>query len=315
MQSGQLSDGRVPSYVRMDFVWDIVSLDETTRTIRAIAKLDPRRYETIRKNDGLYYRDKYLDFLISEKCLEDSIPGAVGLPIYSDPPTIKNALNYAEDRRTAIETQLQSGVFIAPNSKPDRHRQLATGEPNKDMTFLSVDICGSTKLRARDANSYDRAHVIFFQELGTVVGQFHGTILTSTGDGFIAYIDSQSVNVQSDNALDMGLTFLAVLESAVNPALEAEGLPRLSIRVGADHGVAVVSELNVPSTGFSEQVMKSDGLNWCAKIQGKAKGGQFLIGRELYERVHVQWLERCAEVSVDLAGAFGFENYEIYSVN
>jgi hypothetical protein len=85
--------------------------------------------------------------------------------------------------------------------------------------------------------------------------------------------------------------------------------------VGADHGVAVVSELNVPSTGFSEQVMKSDGLNRCAKIQGKAKGGQFLIGRELYERVHVQWLERCAEVSVDLAGAFGFENYEIYSVN
>ncbi|MEH2514712.1 class 3 adenylate cyclase [Bradyrhizobium sp. AZCC 1610] len=298
----------------MDFVWDIVSLDEATRTVRAIAKLDPRRYETIRKDDGLYYRDKYLDFFISEKCLEESMAGAAGLPMYSDPPTIESAINYTEDRRTAIETQLQSGIFVAPNSKPDRHRQLAAQESNKDMTFVSVDICGSTKLRARGASTYDRAHAVFFQELGAVVGQFHGTILTSTGDGFIAYIDSQSVNVQSDNALDMGLTFLAVLEGAVNPALEAEGLPSLSIRVGADHGVAVVSELSVPSTGFSEKVMKSDGLNRCAKIQGKAKAGQFLIGRELYERVHVQWLERCAEVSVDLAGAFGFENYEIYSV-
>jgi class 3 adenylate cyclase len=315
MQSDQLSEARLPSYVRMDFVWDIVSLDEVTRTVCAIARLDPRRYETIRKDDGLYYRDKYLDFLISEECLKDSMTGAAGVPMYSDPPTIKSASNYTEDRRAAIETQLQSGVFIAPNSKPDRHRQLATQEPGKDMTFLSVDICGSTKLRARDANSYDRAHAIFFQELGTVVGQFHGTILTSTGDGFIAFIESQSVNVQSDNALDMGLTFLAVLEGAVNPALEAQGLPNLSIRVGADHRVAIVSELKVPSTGFSEKVIKSDGLNRCAKIQGKAKAGQFLIGRELYERVHVQWLERCAEVSVDLAGAFGFQDYEIYSVN
>jgi hypothetical protein len=101
----------------------------------------------------------------------------------------------------------------------------------------------------------------------------------------------------------------------VNPALEAEGLPGLSIRGGADHGVAVVSQLSVPSTGFSEPVLKSDGLNRCAKIQAKAKAGQFLIGRELCERVHVQWLERCTEVNVDLAGAFGLENYEIYSVN
>jgi class 3 adenylate cyclase len=299
----------------MDFVWDIVSLDETTQTVRAIAKPDPRRYETIRKDDERYYRDKYLDFWFSEKCLAGSMIGSVGVPIYSDPPTVKSAINYTEDRRTAIETQLQFGTFVAPNSKPDRHRQLTAEKPSRDMTFLSVDICGSTKLRARGASDYDRAYAIFFQELGTVVGQFHGTILTSTGDGFIAYIDAQSVNVQSDNALDIGLTFLAVLEGAVNPALEAEGLPGLSIRVGADHGVAVVSELSVPSTGFSERVLKSDGLNRCAKIQAKAKAGQFLIGRELYERVHVQWLERCAEVDVDLAGAFGLENYEIYSVS
>ena len=215
----------------MDFVWDIVSLDETTQTVRV--KLDPRRYETIRKDDELYYRDKYLDIWISEKCLTDAMMGSAGVPMYSDPPTIKSAINYTDDRRTAIETQLQSGTFVAPNSKPDRHRQLAAEKPNKDMTFLSVDICGSTKLRARGASNYDRAYAIFFQELGTVVGQFHGTILTSTGDGFIAYIDSQSINVQSDNALDMGLTFLAVLEGAVNPALEAEGLPGLSIRVGS----------------------------------------------------------------------------------
>jgi class 3 adenylate cyclase len=289
-------------------------MDDLTRTLRAVAKPDPRRYESRRREDGLYYRDKYLDVLISEQTLKASLVGLPGAPIYVDPPTIGNTIEYAADRRSAIADQLQSGAFIAPKSKADQHHQLTNIEPNKDITFLSVDICGSTKLRAKDSRSYDRAYAIFFQELGAVVGQFHGTILAPTGDGFIAYIDSPSINVQSDNAVDMGLSFIAVLEQAVNPALKSEGLPTLSIRVGADHGLAIVSELKVPATGFSEKTVKSDALNRCAKIQSKAKPSQLLIGRELYERIHVQWLERCREESVDLAETLGFEKYPIYSV-
>jgi class 3 adenylate cyclase len=307
-------DTRTPSYVRMDFVWDILSTDELTHTFWAVAKPDPRRYETIKRNDGFYYRDKYLDLWVSQETLYASLSRTPGVPIYSDPPTIKSTIDYAASRRTAIEGQLESGVFVAPTSKADQHHQLAGIHPSKDMTFLSVDICGSTKLRVKDAKSYDRAYSIFFQELGTVVGQFHGTILTSTGDGFIVYIDSPSINVQSDNAIDMGLTFIAVLERAVNPALNAEGLPSISIRVGADHGTAVVSELQVPTTGFSEKVIRSDALNRCAKIQSKAKPGQLLIGRELYERIHVQWLERCKEENFDIAETLGFDIYQIYSV-
>lgn len=112
--------------------------------------------------------------------------------MYSNSPTIKSASDYTEERRTAIGSQLQSGIFIAPNSEADQHRQLAPEDPIRNVTFLSVDICGSTNLRVRNASSYDRAHAIFFQELGTVVGQFHGTILTSTG-GWIRHYQVEQI--------------------------------------------------------------------------------------------------------------------------
>jgi class 3 adenylate cyclase len=138
-------------------------------------------------------------------------------------------------------------------------------------------------------------------------------ILKTTGDGFIAFIDHPSINTQCDNAIDLGVSLLAVLWEAVNPALVAEGLPEISIRIGADHGPASITDLNVPKTGFSEPTVKSDALNRAVKIQSKAKANQFLIGRELYERIHVQWLERCRE-GIDLASKLGFEEYQIYSV-
>ena len=106
-----------------------------------------------------------------------------------------------------------------------------------------------------------------------------------------------------------------MLRTAVNPALLKEGLPAISIRLGADHGPAIMEELNVPTTGFCERAVKSDALNRSVKIQSEAATDQFLIGRELYERIHVQWLERCEEQDIDIAEKIGFEKYEIYAVS
>jgi len=111
-------------------------------------------------------------------------------------------------------------------------------------------------------------------------------------------------------------SLLVVLLNAVNPALVAEGLPEVSIRIGADHGPTSITEVTVPTTGFSEPTVKSDALNRAVKIQDAADANQFLIGRTLYERIHVHWLERCREESgIDLASKLGFDEYQIYSVS
>jgi class 3 adenylate cyclase len=298
----------------MDFVQEVISMDEATRIVRFKVKPDPRRYEVIDRDGIRCYRDKYLDDIISENVLHEAFLKSTGIPVYSDPPTIGNALEYAANRRDAVETELKTGVFTPPESKADAHHTLRLDNSGRCLTFLSVDICASTKLRASDEEAFDQAYKIFVQELGTVVGQFHGTILTLTGDGFIAYLDHPSINTQCDNAIDMGLTFIAILETGINPALELAKLPTISIRVGADHGIAIQAEYNIPTTGFSDLSVRSDALNRCVKIQGEADDNQLLIGRELYERLHVQWLERCVEQKIKIAKKLGFDEYPIYSV-
>jgi class 3 adenylate cyclase len=304
------------SYVRVDMTFDLLSMDEATGKFAVAMRPDPRRCEVTEQNGVKHYRDKYLDLLFSEELLFESAPQLAGLPIFYNPPHIDNTPTYATERRAAVETQLQSGVFVAPDSKTDRHQQLIINEPSRNITFISVDICGSTKLRAENANQFDRAYDIFIQELGTLVGKFHGTFLKTTGDGFIAFIDYPSINTQCDQAIDLGTSLLVVLLDAVNPALVAEGLPEVSIRIGADHGPASITEVSVPTTGFSEPTVKSDALNRAVKIQGEADANQFLIGRTLYERIHVHWLERCREeTGIDLALKLGFDEYQIYSVS
>jgi class 3 adenylate cyclase len=305
---------RNPSYCRMDFVQEVISMDEATRIVRFKVKPDPRRYEIIDRDGIRCYRDKYLDDILPENVLREAFLKSAGIPVYSDPPTIGNALEYAANRRDAVEAELKTGVFTPPESKADAHHTIHLDDSGRYLTFLSVDICGSTKLRVRDEEAFDRAYKIFVQELGTVVGQFHGTILTLTGDGFIAYLDHPSINTQCDNAIDMGLTFIAILETGINPALELAKLPTISIHVGADHGIAIQAAYNIPTTGFSDLSVRSDALNRCVKIQGEAGDNQLLIGRELYERLHVQWLERCVEQKIKIAKKLGFDEYPVYSV-
>jgi class 3 adenylate cyclase len=182
------------------------------------------------------------------------------------------------------------------------------------ITFLSVDVCHSTALRAKDGEAFDQAYAIFFRELATVVGQFQGSVFKPTGDGFIAYVQHPSINSQCDIAIDMGLTFIEVLSTAINPALLGKGLPNLSIRVGADHGTAKLVHFSVPSTGFEQSDVASDALNRSVKVQAKSRENRFTIGRTLYERIHVGWLERSTIVG-DIGENVGLSSYCIYEVN
>jgi class 3 adenylate cyclase len=176
-----------------------------------------------------------------------------------------------------------------------------------------VDVCGGTALRKANPTAYDQAYKIFVQELGTVVGQFNGTIFKMTGDGFIALINFPGFTGQADNAVDMGLSFLTVLHQTINPALSKAGLPRLKIRVGADFGLAEVKELHIPATAFSTVDIASDALNRAVKIEETCSPNEFRIGRALYEVVHVQWLERARQVDFDgrLVGIPGYKAYRV----
>lgn len=151
------------------------------------------------------------------------------------------------------------------------------------------------------------------RELGSTVGQFQGSILKATGDGFIAFLDFRGFTVKVDSTIDLCGTMLQVLQSGINPAIEKAGLEPLSIRVGADYGPAVVRELRVPLTGFSALEATSDALNRAVKIEQSCAPNTVRLGFDLYRLAHVQWLERCQKAEFD-GEKVGIPEYEVFEL-
>lgn len=168
-------------------------------------------------------------------------------------------------------------------------------------------------MRRKNPAAFDRAYELFTRELGTLVGQFNGSILKTKGDGFIAFIDHPSFTNLCDHIIDMGLSLLVLLHRSLNPTLVKAGMEPLSIRIGADYGEALVRQLTIPSTGFIAQEVASDALNRAVKIEEACSPDQFWVGRCLYELIHVKWLERATETECD-GSCMGMPGYKTYRI-
>jgi len=299
------------SPMRADFVSEVIETNEETRRVTMRFLPDPRRYTEIEKNGQTLYVDKYLKTAFALKDMADAF--VPDLPCYALSSAIDSTEDYADQRLDALESERISGSYVPPKETPLPHSNLLNNQKSRQVGFLSVDICGSTGLRLLGASEFDKAYGIFLRELGTVVGQFNGTILKTKGDGFIAVIDHPSFTNACDAIIDMGLSILTVLHLSVNPVLARDGLPKLNIRIGADYGSAVFRNLIVPATGFNSPDVSSDALNRAVKIEETCEKNEFRIGRCLYELIHVHWLERATEIEPSESIAGG-EDYQLYRI-
>lgn len=304
------NDGRARA--RMDFKTEILSLNEENHVVTMRMTPEPRRYDRVEKDDQTFFLDRYLGYLISEEDMNRAMKEQMsGLPLYALSPTIDSAPNYAASRRLVIGSELNGEPYTPPSEQAIQHREIDPQTNRKWLAFVSVDICSSSALRRSNRSEFEQVYAIFLRELGTVVGQFHGALLKTTGDGFIAYIDHPAFTRQSDNIVDLGLSFLVVVRDSINPALSEVGLPNLSIRVGADCGHADVRQITIPTTGYSDLDIASDALNRAVKIEQGADVNEFRIGRGLYELLHIDWLERAEEVEFD-GTEVGIPDYKTY---
>ncbi len=302
-------------HYRIDYTTEVISADKSTGMIQMRWQPNTSRYEVKDKDGKRIWIDKYLGSVLTEDNLKEMAKGMRGLPIVSIPAKIEKTLEYAESRLDAIGHELNTGEHRLPNEQPAKHSVMPADDTEQEMAFISVDICGSTALRAKDAVGFDRSFQFFLQELGTLVGHFNASILKITGDGFIVSFRLSSIYIQADHTVDLGLSIRALLKKAINPALSDAGLPILNIRVGADRGPAKMKSFHIPATGFNNQDIVSDALNRAVKIQEACQPNQFCIGRMLYEMVHVQWLERAKEILITTDLKLGLDDYPIYEVN
>ncbi|WP_186013351.1 adenylate/guanylate cyclase domain-containing protein [Burkholderia gladioli] len=294
---------------RFDFEIEKINSDTGDNEFQFRIKPDSRRYDEVELDGVRYYRDKFLRTLVT---LETMAHQMRGLPLYHLSPSIKSTPEYADRRRESVIQQLQGGKFTEPDERAAQHHEFSS-ESEKNLAFLSVDICGATAYRRKDPRGFDKAYPVFIRELGTLVGHFNGSILKTTGDGFIAYIDHPSFTSQCDAAVDLGLSLISFTVRTLNPSLKSEGLKPFSIRVGGDYGPAVTHMHDIPSINYRNIEVSSDALNRAVKIEESCRPNQFRIGRNLYELIHVQWLERATEV-IFSGSSVGIENYKVYKM-
>lgn len=300
---------------RLDFVMKDVKLDEKNQIITSELVPHPERYVELVKDGKVYLKDIFLNLLIpKDEMFAAYAKNTADLPIYHLTPSVESTVDYSQVRKGAIGSEFESGKYLPPQEKAKQHVKLEISDEPRLLAFLSVDICNSTLLKKENSDGFERAYKIFLRELGTMVGQFNGAILKTTGDGFIAYIDHPSSNRQADNIIDLGISLMVITQDTLNPLFKDNGLPELHIRIGADFGLAELRNVEVEATGAVFSEVSSDALNRAVKIEQLAGQNEFLIGFNLYQTAHVAYLKRASQVELD-SNAFSDSGYKIYRIN
>ena len=108
---------------RLDLIQEVISVDEETHIVRMRVIPHPRRYESIERDGETLYRDIYFNYLFR---LEDFAHGGlVGVPIFASNRTIESATDYAGERRSAVDREIQTGEYSAPTQSARPHTPLA----------------------------------------------------------------------------------------------------------------------------------------------------------------------------------------------
>ena len=298
---------------RFDFVIIPESWDDETRQVCLRLEPNPERYDLVRIEGREYFLDRISNTLFLAEEIYTQMLNFGGKGIHFLEPTVTEQHAYSLKRRAALTRQLQSGHYEQPEEKAKKHLSPTDNSVARNFVFLSMDVCGSTVLRKAGAPSFDKSLNILFQELATLVGQYHGFVHKFTGDGFIAVVDYPAFTSQCDAGAYLGLAMLYQLANAINPALIDEALPPLSIRIGIEFGEATVRRIHIPATEAVQVDFVSDALNQCVKIQESCSPNQVRIGQGIHGLMHTSLALRAKVVEFD-GGCVGDGNYKVYQL-
>lgn len=294
---------------RFDLESDFKIVDEEKRLVQVVSLPHPDRYEHIKKDGKSFYLDKYFDEMFQ---LEDMVIGAMGSPIYASDRAIDSTEEYAELRHAAMRTEIETGDHVPPEKIAGTLKVLKASEASKLLSFICVDVVGSTALRAFHGTDFDKSFEFLVKEIGNLAAVFGASILKVTGDGVIIYVDHPSFNIAADTTNDLASSILQFMDHTFRPALRDAQLPVFDLRIGADMGPAIVKDFVVPATSFKQLDIASDALNRASKLEEIAPKNTLRIGWHLYRLSHIEWLKRAKPVEERIDG---LEDYEVFALS
>lgn len=202
-----------------------------------------------------------------------------------------------EDTQKRVWGALKKGYEYTPvvdeSDKYLRSRVLS----RINMLVMYVDLVGSTNMSLEMPE--DKLAIIissFAQEMAYVTKSHSGYVLKFVGDAVIVYFVAEGMPLHaSDNAVSCARSMIAVIRDGINPVLKQYDYPDLAVKIGIDFGKNIVVRYGSDSKKSHVDLLGPP-MNMAAKIQGRAKPNQILVGDDVYTRLHPSLQESFAKI-------------------
>jgi class 3 adenylate cyclase len=159
---------------------------------------------------------------------------------------------------------------------------------------------GSTRISAHlDPEINKKIVKIFLMQMAQVIDTYNGFVYKFIGDCVVGVFPADTnFTGMSDNAIQAAMMMRNVVEDVINPVFDKKGLPRIGLHIGLDIGTALVDTFGANKTAAFDELIGFT-MNVASKIVECAKDDEILLGRSLFEVLHVNWLEFCRETTLD----------------
>ena len=191
-----------------------------------------------------------------------------------------------KETQQRIWSSLKKGIeYDATVDRSDAYLRQHVHE-KQSMLVLYVDLVGSTDITLTLPE--EKIAIIissFAQEMAFAIKHHGGFTLKFVGDAVIGYFINASSLIAADNAISCAKLMRKIIEEGINPILNQYDYPDLFVKIGVDFGTNMIIRYGSDAEKSHVDILGPT-MNIAAKIQGKAKPQEILIGEDVYNRIH-----------------------------
>ena len=191
-----------------------------------------------------------------------------------------------KETQQRIWSSLKKGIeYAATVDRSDAYLRKHVHE-KQSMVVLYVDLVGSTDITLTLPE--EKIAIIissFAQEMAFAIKHHGGFTLKFVGDAVIGYFVNASSLIAADNAVSCAKSMIKIIEGGINPILNQYDYPDLFVKIGVDFGTNMIIRYGSDAEKSHVDILGPT-MNIAAKIQGKAKPQEILIGEDVYTRIH-----------------------------
>src|ERR671932_1686524 len=195
---------------------------------------------------------------------------------FIDPPILNQI-------RSRITKTLNAGIQLNMSTQESKKLLKRHVNSKTNLVIMFVDINNSTQMSlSLPENKFALIVQTFAQEISIAVVDYGGYVFKYEGDAVIALFPAEHNRVKAcKNALNCSRSILEIIGKILNPALKANELSEITVRIGMAYGHALVVLYGKNLDKAHLDILGSS-ISLASKIASIAKPNQVLVGEHVY---------------------------------